>query len=88
MSNTIDLTLDIEMSTRAKSAASQLRVLALNLEKQTRELRQSRDFTKLPALQATLAAINNKHSIIAREQMKAAAAIAYQASQQSPPHSA
>ena len=76
MSNTLSLHTDIEMSNRAKQAVSRLRVLSVQLEEQSHDLRRSKNIGDITAIQGTIAQINTQHSIIARAQQTAQAAIA------------
>ena len=75
MSNSFDLDVDIEMTNRAKQAASRLRVCAKNLDIAVRKMRQSGNLSGFGHVQKILTDINGLNAIITREAMKAQATI-------------
>ena len=58
----------IQMPNLVSQAVSRLRVLSVQLEQQSRELRRSQNLGDITAIQQTIAQINAQHSIIARAQ--------------------
>lgn len=76
MSNALTLSVDIEMTTRAKQAASRMRILGASLSAASHDLRRSGNLAGLSKTQSIIAQINIQHSIIAVEKEKAEAKIA------------